>query len=276
MPAGGPRMQNFQGVPGGMGGLGGGPAGQALSLARRIGTQPIGADPRPGTAGMGVQQGMQAGGHPDVHMAYNDQVVRKLPLADQQARGKQTSKAESAADNSKALKEISRLMGPNLPDPFAELQGQGIPLEHGFNPYFPGQTRVRSRPESQVPPSGEAQATIRQEPAVDMTRDLEQIAPIIYRALAVAASRNSPPVMGAAGLRGQMGQDMHTASQGSLVPPEVQHFGGLPIIPEKPVKTPPTSRSAARRIMAGQKRGGVAKKALALAKRRKRSSRKRK
>ena len=249
-------------VPGGTGGIGGGGSGsggQALSLARRMGTQPQGAGGRPGAQVLpgGGGSGYAEGG--DARGTYEANVIRNLPMEDQRThyatKQKEAGKAGKAGSegqiaDSKALQEISKLMGPGVPNPFEELQGF---QQHQTNP-VPGAPMPRAAP-----------ASIRPEPGIqDPTKDLPLS--LIYRlGLRAYLGAGSEPLSSYA----------TQSSQNPMDPLRDTALAGLPTIREQPAKATPTSRGAAKRVMSGQKRGGVAKKALAMAKRKKKGSGKR-
>lgn len=276
-----PAMDNFKGIPGGIGGLGGGPAGQALSVARRMGSIPQGADPRPGY-GQGTS-GMQEGGHAQqthesgsaIRSAYEDKMAALLPPSAQKGRATASGKEGEGID-SKALREISKLMEPGLPNPFEELQGQAPPLEHGYSSLFPGQTRVASTPESLSSARTPEQAQMREQPLSDpsiawirtlLRAGLKSLYPAAAIGEEIAsgdqvARQRNPQLLDERGQWAKMAPDQPSFTQ-QLFRPMGEHLEHH------------SSPHAIRAGRVGAKKGGVAKKALALAKRKRKGSKKR-
>jgi hypothetical protein len=281
-------MGNFAGMAGGMGG-GMSPAAGALNLANRMGDR---------------AKGMAKGGEAKDRLTYKStrdagrmsHGAAKPYLGGEDLNKKQTTKpAEEPEDQSwfkpmgsfapggnagaqvsnEAMQQISRLMQPGPDeDPFAGLQGYSdqtkgftqtagsIPHPHG-GAYHPGQKM--------------------EHPIIDLLRSLDRVMPLIARGYAATGFNKSgmgmQPIHSTRTERGNVtGFDVDQAERDpSGQGPNLQN---LPIMPG-PWEGHPTHEStphsirAGRTAMAGagQKRGGVAKKALALAKRRKKGSR---
>lgn len=169
-----------------------------------------------------------------------------------------------------ALQEISRLMQPG-PDenPFSALSS--------FQP-------------EQTPMPRPAPYSIRKEQGLkDPSKGLERTLPLLVRALSVALSRSGGQDL-SGGMRDQIRQDMDLQNQGSVFPGDISDLSSLPVMPYpweghrtqpssphsirsgRTQAEPPKESPKASPQMAQQKRGGVAKKALRLAKRKRKGS----
>lgn len=290
-----PATDNFKGIPGGIGGLGGGPAGQALSVARRMGSIPQGADPRPGY-GQNMT-GMQEGGHAQqthesgsaIRSAYEDKMAALLPPSAQKNRATASKKGGDEFDP-KALQELSKLMEPGLPNPFDELkdwQAQDYLNQARREP-------TGFEPGEHIPTPRAAPYSIRQEPpTVDTARWLDSIIPYIGRFRHLLNLQNLAD-------RSPIAQAFNRASGSPTEPANAREMMSLPVSqpsfrPADAVNIPTPADAAPipglehmpmgrrsgmtehheHKTAAKSKKGGVAKKALALAKRKRKGSKKR-